>query len=159
MSANATELSRRVKDRLGETVSVVTTCNEEKWQAVSGSERWPISILALHIADVTENIHRMISDQLSDPTNRTVLTVDQLDEINATRARERANVTPSEVIALLTKNGAKLEGVIGGLGDVELDRVAGTIAGGELTNAQLIESAVIDHFGEHLRSMRETIAR
>jgi len=50
-------------------------------------------------------------------------------------------------------------GVFGGLDDAALDRTAVVFDGRPLTVAQVAEFALIAHIGEHLASIRATIAK
>ena len=85
------------------------------------------------------------------------ITMEMIDAGNAKHAKEQANVTKAETLALLKANGGKASGIVRGLSDAELDRSASVLVGmPAMTAAQAIEGILINHVREHLGSIRAT---
>ena len=84
--------------------------------------------------------------------------MDMLNEGNAKHAKEFANCTKDETLALHKKGAAAAAAAVRGLSDAELDRSATVLAGmPAMTRATDVEGILIDHVDDHLGSIRKTI--
>ena len=85
-------------------------------------------------------------------------TMAMLDEGNAQHAREHANCTRAETLALHRSSAAAASAIVRGLPDAHLDH-SGTLLTGmpPMTVQQIVESILIGHVNEHLGSIRATV--
>jgi uncharacterized protein YaeQ len=81
-----------------------------------------------------------------------------VDQINAQHAREQANCTRAETLALLRRNGEAAARVVRDLDDSQLDSSATIIAGmPPMTAQQVTERILICHVRDHLSTIATTI--
>jgi hypothetical protein len=81
-----------------------------------------------------------------------------LDEMNAQHAKEHADCTKPETIALFQKGAATASAVVRGLKDDQLAK-AGTVFTDvpPMTAEQLIVLGLLGHIDEHMASIRKTL--
>jgi hypothetical protein len=84
--------------------------------------------------------------------------MDMLHEMNAKHAKEQANCTKAETLALHEKGAAAAAATLRALSDAELDR-KGTVLTGvpAMTTQQAIEGILINHVTDHMGSIRKTV--
>jgi hypothetical protein len=78
--------------------------------------------------------------------------------MNAKHAREQANCTKAETLALHEKGAAAAAAALRALSDAELDR-KGTVLTGmpAMTTQQVVEGILINHITDHMGSIRKTV--
>jgi uncharacterized damage-inducible protein DinB len=130
-----------------ELIATVERCSDEQWKTKTAGEKWPIGVVAHHVAQGHEPIAGII---LTAATGKPMppLTMDQLNEINAQHAKDYANVTKVETLALLAKAGSAAASTVRGLTDEQLDR-SRELMGGTMTVQRMIEQILIGHVREH----------
>jgi hypothetical protein len=83
------------------------------------------------------------------------ITMETIDQMNAQHAKEHANCTTEEVLALLRKNGSAFADYLEGLSEADLARTGYLAAiGGDVSAQQLIEMVTLQSGGEHLDNMK-----
>ena len=83
------------------------------------------------------------------------ITMEAIDQMNAQHAKEHANCTKEEVLALLRENGSAFAGYLEGLSEADLARTGYLVAiGGDVSAQQLIEMVILQSGEEHLNSMK-----
>ncbi len=157
-TARAQELAARLKAVNDDIIATVEGAGDAEWQRQSPSEGWSVGVLAHHCAQVQGFFTEVIAGSKAGEQSPTTLSQEVIDESNARHAHDFANVGTTETLEALRTNGAEAVRQIGGLTDENLDQAAVVIGGQELTWAQVVEFALINHFSEHLASMRATIA-
>jgi hypothetical protein len=86
--------------------------------------------------------------------------LEQLDEMNAQHAKDFANCTKAETIALHKTGVAAGTAAIRGLSDEQLEKSATVLLGvPPMTAEQLIASGLLNHIDEHFGSIRKTVGR
>lgn len=113
-------------------------------------------MLAHHSAEVNGAFAGLVARLGADETCSPKVSWDDIHRANAGHARANADVDRPTVLALLRERGGAVGRALRALGDDDLDRVAGTFGGNELTIAQVIEYVVIGHTAEHLARIRAT---
>jgi hypothetical protein len=136
-----------------EAVAFARACPDETWVRTVPGEEWAVGVVLHHIAESHDNGCRWLlgmarGDGVSD-------TAEAIDEANAAHAARTGAVTQAETVALLEVNGGRMEAVLRGLSDEELDRKApfGPAGGQSFSTADL---AVVParHTREHLAHAR-----
>ena len=157
MGARAEQLAKKFDESCGEFNKVVENLSDADWKKVTSAEKWPVGVVAHHVAEGHSNISGLIH-LVAKAQPMPGLTMDMINANNAKHAKEQANVTKAAALAVLKTNGEKASGLVRGLSDAELDRSASVLAGmPSVTAAQAIEGILINHVHEHLGSIRATI--
>ena len=157
MSARAESLAKQFEARAAEMTAAIERLSEADWKKVTSAEQWSVGVTAHHVAEWHEagaDVVKTLATGRSLPN----FTMAMLDEMNAKHARENADCRKAETLSLHKKGVATAAAVIRGLSDAELDS-SGTVMAGTppMTTQQLIESELINHIDEHLRSIRATV--
>jgi hypothetical protein len=85
-------------------------------------------------------------------------TMDMLHDMNAKHAKEFANVSKAETIALHKKNAAAAAAVVRGLSDADLGKSATVLTGmPPMSVEQIIHGILLNHVEEHLKSIRAAV--
>ena len=154
MSKKAKELAEKFTTLNNEMLAIVENCTDEDWQKVCGGEQWAVGVVAHHVAAGhfgAIDFVRMIVAGEAIPE----ITMETIDQMNAQHAKEHANCTREEVLALLRKNGSAFTGYLEGLSETDLVRTGYLAAiGGDVSAQQLIEMVILQLGGEHLDSMK-----
>jgi hypothetical protein len=156
MGARAEKLASKFDESCRELNQVVERLSDADWKKVTSAEKWPVGVVAHHVAGGHARISRLV--QLvakGQPVPH--LTRDMVNENNAKHAKEHAHTGKAETLELLRTNGANATSMVRGLSDAELDR-SGTVLSGmpPVTAVQAIEGILINHVHEHLRSIKAT---
>ena len=157
MSARAESLAKQFEARAAEMTAIIEKLSEADWKKVTSAERWSVGVTAHHVAEWHEagaGVVKTLAGGQSVPEFTTAM----VDEMNAKHAREHANCSKAETLALHKTGAATAAAVIRGLSDPELD-MSGTVITGTppMTAQRLIEDELINHIDEHLRSIRATV--
>ena len=154
MSQRAKKLSERFKGFNNEVIAFVENCSDENWEKVCSGEKWPVGVVARHIAAghySAFGLAKMIVDgkQLPELTNEAI------DQGNAQHAKKHANCTKDEVLGILREKGSSVAEYVDGIGDEDLDRTSKlSVAGGTISAQQFIENIIIHSGTEHLTNMK-----
>ena len=148
MSARAESLAKQFETRVTEMTETLEKLTAEKWS---------VGVTAHHVAGSHEGISGIIK-AVSAGQAMPNFTMAMIDEMNATHAREHANCTRAETLALHKKNTAAAAALVRGLSDAALDK-SGTVLHGmpAMTTQQIVEGILINHLNEHLASIRAAV--
>ena len=154
MSQRTKELVERFTAFNNDFITFVENCTDEDWQKVCGGEQWAVGVVAHHVAAGhfgAINFVKMIVAGEAIPE----ITMEAIDQMNAQHAKEHANCTKDEVLALLRENGSAFAGYLEGLSEADLARTGYlALIGGDVSAQQLIEMVILQSGGEHLNSMK-----
>ena len=154
MNQNAQELAKKIRAFNDEVIAFVEQCTSEQWQKVCAWEEWSVGVTARRIgAGHFEAIG--LAEMIIAGQKLPELTMDDFRQMGNQHAREHANCSREEVLAILRKNGTAAAAFVGGKTDAELDRKAFlTVTGGDVSARQLLEYVILDSGGEHLANMK-----
>ncbi len=141
-----------------ELIESVTRCTDEQWRQPSASERWPVGVVAHHVAAVNGGFARFVEKLAAGETYSPTTSMDEIHKSNAQHARDYAEVGKPEVLDALQTNGAAVARALRSLDEEQLGHTAGVFGGQEMTVARVVEYVVVGHTAEHLASIRATIA-
>ena len=154
MSQRAKEIAARFTTFNKEMITFVDNCSDEEWRKVCSGEGWTVGVVAHHVAAGhfgAIDFVRMIVAGEAIPE----ITMETIDQMNAQHAKEHANCTREEVLALLRKNGSAFAGYLEGLSEADLARTGYlALIGGDVSAQQLIEMIILQSGGEHFDSMK-----
>ncbi len=154
MKQNNEELAERIRTFNDEVIAFVEQCSVEQWQKVCAWEEWSVGVTARHIgAGHFEVIS--LAEMIINGQTLPELTMDDFRQMGNQHAREHAECSREEVLAILRKNGAAAADYVAGKTAAELERQAYlSVTGGDVTARQLLEYVILESGGEHLANMK-----
>jgi hypothetical protein len=157
MGARAESLAKQFEAKAAEMTAVIKGLSDTDWKKTTAAEKWSVGVTAHHVAGGHEGILGIVKT-LAAGQSIPNFTMDMLNEMNAKHAKEQANCTKAETLALHEKGAATAAAAVRTLSDTELDR-KGTVLTGmpPMTTQQVIESILINHIADHMGSIRKTI--
>ena len=157
MAPRAEALAKQFEAKAQEATAVLERLSEADWKKTTSAEKWSVGVVAHHMAGAHETIAGLIKT-IAAGQSMPNFTMDMLHEMNAKHAREHANCTKAETVALHKEGAAAAAAVVRGLGDAELDRSGTVITGAPPMSAEQIVGAIlVRHIDEHLDSVRATV--
>jgi hypothetical protein len=159
MGAKGEMLAKQFEAKAQEAAAVVEKLSDADWRKVTEAEKWTVGVTAHHLAGAFEPvagiITAIVSGQLPGNFSRAML-----DEMNAKHAKEYANCSKAETIALLKKGAPVAAAVVRGLSDDQLAK-SGTVFtdAPPLTAEQVVMGGLITHIDEHFGSIRKTVGQ
>ncbi len=154
MRQRAKELSERFMSFNNEVIAFVEKCSDENWEKVTSGEKWPVGVVARHIAAGhygAYDLAKMIVDGEQLPE----ITMEAIDQGNAQHAEKHANCTKDEVLGILREKGSSIAEYVAGLDDADLDRTSNlALVGGTISAQQFLENIIIHSGTEHLTNMK-----
>lgn len=157
MGAKAEALAKQFEAKVQEATAVLETLSEADWRKVTDAEKWSVGVTAHHVAGSHEPIAGIVT-AVATGQSMGNFTMDMLHEMNAKHAKEHANCTKAETIALLKRGAVTAAAVVRGLHDEQL-ATSGTVFtdAPPMTAEQLIISGLIGHIEAHVGSIRKTV--
>lgn len=156
MSARAETLARQFETKADEATAILERLNDTEWKKATAAEQWSVGVVAHHIAEAHAVLAKAIQAVASGHDLN--LAIDDLHAMNAEHAKQQANCTRTDTIALHRKNVASAAAVVRGLSDADLARSATVIIGMPPMTADAFACGfLVGHMDEHLKSIRATI--
>jgi hypothetical protein len=157
MGAKSEALAQQFEVKAQEAAAIIEKLSAADWNKVTEAEKWTVGVTAHHLASALEPVSGMVSTIVVGQSLGH-FTWARLDEMNARHAREHANCTKAETIALLKRGAAAAVAVVRGLPDEQLAR-SGTVFrdAPPMTVEQVITSGLITHIDAHFGSIRQTV--
>jgi uncharacterized damage-inducible protein DinB len=157
MGARGESLAREFEAKVEAATALLESLTAADWGKTTAAEKWTVAATAHHIARSFEPITGMIQGLAAGRTLPN-FTPQMLDEMNAQHAKEFADCSKAETLALHKKGAAAAAGVLRGLSDAELAK-SGTVFAGvpPMTAEDMVKRALLDHIDEHFGSIRKTI--
>lgn len=159
MGAKGEALAKQFEAKAQEAAAMLESLSDAEWKKVTQAEKWPVGVTAHHLAGAFEPVAG-IATALASGQSQGNFTRGMLDDMNARHAKEHANCTKAETLALHRKGMAAAASVVRGLSDDQLAR-SGTVFtdAPPMTAEQIIVGGLITHIDEHYGSIRRTIGR
>jgi hypothetical protein len=156
MAGKGEALAKQFEAKAQEATGVFDRLSDADWKKTT-SENWTVGVVAHHVANAHEGISGIIKTVASGQSIPG-FTMDMLHDMNAKHAKEFANVSKAETIALHKKNAAAAAGVVRGLSDADLGK-SGTVLTGmpAMSVEQIINGILLNHVEEHLKSIKKAI--
>ena len=158
MGAKADGLAKQFEAKVQEATALIETLSDADWKKVTTAEKWPVGVVAHHVAMGHEGLARIVKTVASgQPMPH--FTLDMLHQMNAQHATEHAGCTKADTLALHTKNAAAAANVVRGLSDADLAKSGKVLADTPAMSVESIVSGIlINHIDEHVGSIRKTLA-
>lgn len=156
MAGKAEALAKQYEATVQEANGVFDRLSDADWKKTT-SEKWTVGVVAHHVAGGHEGISGIIKT-VAGGQSMPNFTMDMLHDMNAKHAKEFANVSKAETIALHKKNAAAAAAVVRGLSDADLGKSATVLTGmPPMSVEQIIHGILLNHVEEHLKSIRAAI--
>jgi uncharacterized protein (TIGR03083 family) len=155
MSERARTLAQQFEQANHELIATVERLSDAQWRTKTAGEGWSVGVVAHHVAGGHKQIAGL-AQLVASGQPVPAMNMEMFHQANAEHARQHADCTKAETLALLRQNGAAAAATVRGLGDAELDRT-GSLLMGPMSAAQVIERILIGHVHEHHGSMRKAL--
>ncbi|MDP9238579.1 MAG: maleylpyruvate isomerase N-terminal domain-containing protein [Chloroflexota bacterium] len=138
--------------------SKIRGLSDADWQAKTPEEGWTVAATAHHAAGSTGPIS-MIANSAATGSPMPPITADGLNQMNADHAKQYANVSREDTLALLSETTEPAADLVRGFSDEQLTGKAKLpLNGMELTAEQIIENVLIGHITTHAASISAAAA-
>ncbi len=152
MGTKAEALAARFEAASKELASKIEGISDADWHGTTPQEGWTAAACAHHAAGSSGPIS-MMAQAAAKGTEMPPITPDGLNQMNADHAKEFANVSKADTLALLRETTPPAAAVVRGISDDELLKKAMLPLGMELSAEQIIEMVLIGHLQGHGASM------
>jgi len=159
MGAKSEALAKQFEAKAQEAAAGFEKLSDADWKKVTAAEKWTVGVTAHHLAGAFEPVAgivtAIVSGQLPGGFSRVML-----DGMNAQHARDHANCTKAETIALLKKGVPVAAAVVRGLSDDQLAKSGAVFTDAPpMTAEQVVMGGLITHIDEHFGSIRKTVGQ
>jgi hypothetical protein len=157
MGAKSEALAKQFETKAQEATAVLEKVSDADWKKVTPGEKWTVGVVAHHVAGSHEGIAGIIKT-VAGGQSMPGFTMEALHQMNDQHAKEFANVSKADTIAL-HKKGAAAAAVVRGLDDASLGR-SGVVLQGmpALTVEQIVTNILIHHVEDHVGSISKTVS-
>jgi uncharacterized damage-inducible protein DinB len=155
MGLRSETLASQFEQANRELIATVDGCSDAQWKATTSGETWSVGVVAHHVAQGHQGIAGLIKAAATGQAGPS-LTMDMIHKGNAEHAKEHANCTKADTVALLRTNGSAAATSVRGLSDEQLERSKETPAGA-MTVQQMIERILIGHVKGHHESIQSAV--
>src|SRR6266508_5953351 len=128
MAAKAEALAKQFEAKVQEATAVLERLSDADWKKTTASEKWTVGVVAHHLAGAHEAIAGIIKTVAAGQSMGNI-TMDMLHDMNAKHAKEHANASRVETVALHKKSAAAASAILRGLSDADLGK-SGTVFAG-----------------------------
>ena len=157
MGAKSEALAKQFEAKVQEATAVLEKLSDADWKKISQSEKWPVGVIAHHMAQSHAGIAGLIKS-LASGQHTASMSMDDINAGNAKHAQDFANVGKAETVALHKKNAAEAAATVRGLDDAALARSASALKGmPPMTTEQAVVGILIGHVEDHLGSIKKTV--
>ena len=158
MGAKTEALAAQLEGKARDAVATLQKLGDADWKKVTAAEKWTVGVTAHHLAGGLGAVTGIVTGLVAGAPPRGNFTRAMLDQMNAQHAKEHANCTKAETVALFQKGAATASAMLRGLSDDQLAK-SGTVFSDAppMTAEQLIMRALLSHIDEHIGSIRKTV--
>ncbi len=161
MSRRAESLAGRIEEGAAGLAVFAEGLSETEWRTpASSSDRRSIGVIVHHVASVYP-IEIELAQAIASGKAITDVTWDVVAQLNATHARDQAEVTKAAALELLRRNSREAAAAVRAFTDDELDRAApfSLSFGAPVTAQFVIEDHALRHSWYHLARIRTAVGR
>ena len=139
MSARIDALTRKIEAFNHDMIALVRGCSDDDWCKVCQAEDWSVGVVARHVGDGHYRVVELAKMIISG-TPLPDWSMEDIVRMGNDHAREHADCTRAEVLALLETNGRALSEFVTNLTGAELDRQGQmALLGGTVSAQQILE--------------------
>ncbi len=158
MNTRVQALAEQIQAFNRDMMNCVQNCKDSDWLKICEAEDWTVGVVARHVGDGHYRVVEL-AKMIIAGTPLPDWSMDAIVQMGNEHAREHADCTREEVLAILASNAATLNEFVTALSEDELDRQgAMALIGGDVSVQQILEMLILQSGGEHLKSIRATLA-
>ena len=157
MGVKGDALAKQFEAKVQEATKVLEKLSDADWKKVTSAEKWPVCVVAHHMAMGHEGIGNIVKSAASGQ-HKASIGMDDIDQMNARHAKDFATVGKTETLALHKKNAAAAAALVRGLDDAALARSAEALKGMPPMSAeQMVVGILCGHIDDHIGSIKKTV--
>jgi hypothetical protein len=151
-------LATRLEQGVRELTTLARTLDDEQWKTKIPHDGRTVGVVVHHVGTMYP-IEIDLAQKLAAGQAVEGVTWDAVHELNANHARENAQCTKEEAIALVEKNSAAAAAAVRALSDAQLDTAAGLSlnSDGPRTCQFMLEDHAVGHAWHHLLKIRRAL--
>ncbi len=154
MGTRSEDLAIKVEQSANDLLAAVEASTPEQWAAPCSDGEWSQGFAAYHAAAAIAPIAQRVKE-VAEGQPFAKMSMDEIDAGNAEQAKEHADCTISETIALVKSSAPAAVSMVRSLSDAQLDRKVLLMDGmPETTVEMLIQLALIGHPTAHLVAIK-----
>jgi len=162
MSSRAEALAARIEQGAAGLASFAEGLSDKEWQTPvpgSGRDSRPVGVAVHHVASVYP-IEIDLANGIA-AGNAVGVTWDAVADLNANHAKDNANVSKADAIALLRKNSKAAADAVREFTDEQLDTAApfGLSFGAPVTAQFVLEDHAVRHSWHHLARIKSALGK
>jgi len=100
MGAKTDALATQIEGKAREAIATIQKLGDADWKKVTAAEKWTVGVTAHHLAGGLEAVAGIVSGLVAGAPPRGNFTRAMLDQMNAQHARDHADCTRAETLAL-----------------------------------------------------------
>jgi hypothetical protein len=147
-----------LRGKLAELEVVVRSSGETDWRRGTGAERWPVGLVAFHIARGFQRQAEFI-EAARDQLGPHMFSWDETNDLNAMIATANPSPSRDEVIALARSSVDRMDAALRAMDEDALARVAFVNEGRERDTVWVAGRLATEHARGHLESIAATVAK
>ena len=159
MGAKGEALAKEFETKAKEAGTYIEKLGDSDLKRVTEAEKWTVAATAHHLFGAYDRVPELAKGLAAgqSPAN---FSTKVLDQMNAQHAKDFAECSKADLMALHRAGSAKAASVLRGLSDEQLAK-SGVIFqdAPPFTVEQLVTRALIAHTDEHMGSIRKTVGR
>ena len=157
MAAKGEALAKQFEAKVQEATGVMEKVSDADWKKITAAEQWTVAATAHHVArghEAIAGILKTVASGQSIPN----FTMDMLHASNAQHAKEFADCTKADTIALHKKSAATAAAIVRGISDEQFANSGVVLKEMPAMSAEQITTGIlINHIDDHFGSIRKTI--
>ncbi len=159
MSRRAEALAQRLEQGASDLTALAASLTDDEWELRLPGDGRTAGVVVHHVASMYP-LEIQLAQGLAEGQPIAGVSWDAVHEINATHAREYADVTREAAIELVRRNSAAAATAIRGLSDAQLDQAApiSLYSDTTLTCQFFLEDHAVRHSYHHAAAIRRAVA-
>jgi hypothetical protein len=162
MGARAEALAKRIEEGAANLAAYAEKLSDDDWKRSVAAERdgRPVNVIVHHVASVYP-VEIELAQAIGSGKSLSHVTWDVVIKMNSDHARENANVSKADALALLRKNSSEAAAAVRQMTDEQLDTAGpfGLSFDAPVTAQFVIEDHALRHSWHHLARIKQTLGK
>ena len=160
MSKRSDVLADRLEQGAAALAALAESLTEKEWNTKVPHDGRTVGVMVHHVGNMYP-LEIGLAQTMASGKAVEGVTMDQVHEINAAHAKEKAAVTKAEALAFLRTNAAAASAAVRAFSDAELDRAVNLslVNDAPVTTQFMLEDHAVRHSYHHTAVIRRTLGR
>ena len=154
MGAKGEALAKKFEAKVQEATAVFEKIGDADWKKVTSAEKWPVCVVAHHIAQAHLGLGGIVKRLADGTAGPPTISMDDIHAMNAQHAKEFAQCTKAETLALHRQNAATVAAILRGIEDAHFERKGPLLKGVPEMSAEQTAGGRVTAFRGGLFSFR-----